>query len=160
MGFSEKMRDSLGAEGARLQLHVPEGSLPAGSIGTAKLTIVGGTRPALVNALTMRVIEADRHWVEDDGTRIEEQEAQALPDRRGLTAGWERRTIGQRRMELDREIGPGERVELDLEVTIPTECKGTTLSCSHMLNVQADIKGQIDPTGNARIVVGERAAVG
>lgn len=152
MGFSEKMRESLGAEGARLELSTPAEGMVVGNEGTVQLVIVGGTRAAHVDAVIVRVIEADRHWLRQDGTQLSEEEARDL-DRAGLTAGWERRTVGQERIKLDRDVEPGERVEVDLIVPIPGECKATSVACSHTLNVQADIKGQIDPTANARITV-------
>jgi sporulation-control protein spo0M len=153
MGFSEKMRESLGAEGARVQVKAPEGAVARGEIATAAITIVGGTRPATVDALIVRIIEADRHWVRDeDGQRVSEEEAQALGDRRGLTAAWDRRPVVVQHVELHQSIEPGGEHSLAVDVTVPP-CKATSPCCSHTLNVQADVKGQIDPTGNARITV-------
>jgi hypothetical protein len=151
MGFSEKMRESLGAEGARLELHAIADAMAIGSTNAVRLVIVGGTRPAHVHAVVMRVIEADRHWVTDDGARMAEEHVRALDDRRGLTAAWERRTASTRRVEVDRSVEPGEQLELTLEPEVPTDCSPSSVSCSHMLNVQADIRGQIDPTANMRL---------
>lgn len=152
MGFSEKMRESLGAEGARVRVQAPRGTIPRGKTTIASVTITGGTREATVDALIVRVVEADRHWIRDeDGLRISEQEAQALDDRKGLTAGWDRHPVVEERMELHRAIEPGSEHALDIEVPVPGHCKATSPCCSHTLNVQADIKGQIDPAGNARI---------
>jgi sporulation-control protein spo0M len=158
MGFSEKMRESLGAEGARLELHSMTGPLPVDGTGTVQLVIVGGTRPAHVHAVVMRVIEADRHWVTDDGARMAEEHVRSLADRRGLTAAWDRNTMSSRRIELDREVEPGQRIELELELTIPSECRASSVSCSHTLNVQADIRGQIDPTANMRLTIAATTA--
>lgn len=153
MGFSEKMRESLGAEGARVQVKAPEGAVARGEIATASITITGGTRPAVVDALIVRIVEADRHWVRtDDGARISEDEAQALVDRKGLAAGWERHPVVVQRVELGKDVEPGSEHAVTVELTVPW-CKATSPCCSHTLNVQADIKGQIDPAGNARIVV-------
>jgi sporulation-control protein spo0M len=153
MGFSEKMRESLGAEGARVQVRSPEGAIARGDIATASITITGGTRPATVDALIVRIVEADRHWVrDDDGARVSEEEAQALSDRRGLTAAWDRHPVVVQRVELGKEVEPGSEHALTVDVTVPW-CKATSPCCSHTLNVQADIKGQIDPAGNARITV-------
>lgn len=153
MGFSEKMRESLGAEGARVQVTAPEGDVERGNTATASITILGGTRPANVDALIVRIVEADRHWVRDeDGARMSEQEVQAMDGRMGLTAGWERRSVFEHRMELERAIEPGSEHALTVDVEIP-QCQSTSPCCSHTLNVRADIKGQIDPAGNARITI-------
>jgi sporulation-control protein spo0M len=153
MGFSEKMRESLGAEGARLELEGLTGALPVGSTSTVRLIVVGGTRTVHVHGVVTRVIEADRHWVTDDGARMAEEHVCSLPERRGLTAGWDRRTLGTRRIEVDRTVEPGERIELELELELPSDCRPSSVSCSHTLNVQADIRGQIDPTANKRLTL-------
>lgn len=153
MGFSEKMRESLGAEGARVHVKAPEGAVVRGEIATASITITGGTRPATVEALIVRIVEADRHWVRnEDGARLTEEEAHSLDDHKGLTAGWDRHPVVVQRVELGKDIEPGSEHALTVDVTVPW-CKATAPYCSHTLNVQADIKGQIDPTGNARVTV-------
>lgn len=153
MGFSEKMRESLGAEGARVQVKAPEGAVARGDIATAAITIIGGTRPATVDALIVRIIEADRHWVRnEDGARVSEEEAQSLGDRKSLTAGWDRHPVVVQRVELGKDVEPGSEHALTVDVTVPW-CKATSPCCSHTLNVQADIKGQIDPAGNARVTL-------
>ena len=153
MGFSEKMRESLGAEGARVQVKAPEGAVARGEVATAAITITGGTRPATVDALIVRIVEADRHWIRDeDGARVSEEDAQALGDRKGLTAGWDRHSVVVHRVALDTPIEPGSEHSLTVDVNVPW-CKATSPCCSHTLNVQADIKGQIDPAGNARITL-------
>ncbi|MCX4242856.1 sporulation protein [Paraliomyxa miuraensis] len=153
MGFSEKMRESLGAEGARVHVKAPEGAVERGQTATASITIVGGTRPATVDTLVVRIVEADRHWIRDeDGARVSEQDAQAMGDRKGLTAGWDRHPVVEQRVELARAIEPGAEHELTVDIEVP-QCQATSPYCSHTLNVRADIKGQIDPAGNARIAI-------
>ena len=153
MGFSEKMRESLGAEGARVQVKAPEGAVERGHTATASITIVGGTRPATIDALMVRIVEADRHWVRnEDGARLSEQEVRAMGHRNGLTAAWDRHPVVEQRVELARAIDPGSEHELTIDVEVP-KCQATSPCCSHTLNVQADIKGQIDPAGNARITL-------
>lgn len=159
MGFSEKMRESLGAEGARVQVKAPEGTVTRGETATAAITITGGTRPATVDALIVRIMEADRHWVRnEDGMRVTEEEAHAQADRKGLTAAWERRPVVEQRVELQQAIEPGSEHALTIDVTVPW-CKPTSPYCSHTLNVQADIKGQIDPTPETRSVSGSSSPV-
>ena len=158
MGFSEKMRESLGAEGTRLELRSTAEPLAAGGTGTIELVVLGGTKPAHVHGVILRVVEADRFWVTDDGARVAEEHVGSLDDRRGLTAAWDRRTMATRRIEVDRDVDPGERFEIALDVQIPGECRPTSVSCSHTLNVQADIKGQIDPTANIRVTIGATPA--
>ena len=154
MGFSEKMRESLGAEGARVQVKAPEESVARGESRSTTVTIVGGTRPATIDALIVRLVEADRHWVRnDDGARVSEEEAQAMGDRKGLTAGWDRHPVIERRLDVGHTVEPGAEHEIIIDVEVPAECKATAPYCSHTLNVQADIKGQIDPTGNVRVDV-------
>ena len=151
MGFSEKMRESLGAGGVRLHLAVPSDALPIGSTATATISIVGGNRPATIDAVVVRVVEADRFWNTPEGSRISEEEAQTMNDRGDLVAGWNRRTMSEQRIELDRKVDEGARFELEIEPHIPEQCSPSGPACSHTLNVQADIKGQIDPTTNARV---------
>jgi len=154
MGFSEKMRESLGAEGARVQVKAPEGAVARGEAATAAITITGGTKPATVEAIIVRIIEADRHWIRnDDGARISEDEAMALGDRKGLTAAWDRHPVVVQRLELGHALEPGSEHSLTVDVGVPWGCKATSPCCSHTLNVQADVKGQIDPAGNARITL-------
>lgn len=154
MGFSEKMRESLGAEGARVRVQAPEGAVSRGETTSVAVEIEGGTRAATIDALIVRIVEADRHWVRDeDGSRIAEEEAQALDDRKGLTAGWDRHPVLEQRVEVGHTVEPSGRHELTIDVPVPPDCKATAPFCSHTLNVQADIKGQIDPAGNVRITV-------
>lgn len=155
MSFSEKMRESLGAGGVGLKVAptAEEASVTAGTALRANVTLDGGNRSAHVDALVLRLIEADRHWTDADGNRIEEADAAALEDRRHLTAGWDRRTVAELRVGVDVEIDVSGSKDVDVSIDVPGECKPTSVSCAHTLNVQADIKGQIDPTANARVVV-------
>ncbi len=154
MGFSEKMRESLGAEGARVQVKVPEEAIGRGETTTAAITIVGGTRSATIDALFVRIVEADRHWIRDeDEARLTEEEARALDDRKGLEAGWDRRPVLEHRVAVEHTVEPGQEHTLTIDVQVPADCQATSPSCSHTLNVQADIKGQIDPAGNARVTL-------
>jgi sporulation-control protein spo0M len=154
MGFSDKMRESLGAEGARVEVSPSPGTVAPGGQGNAVITIVGGSKPAHVDAIVVRVVEADRHWTEADGTTVAETEAAALEDRRHLTAAWTRNTVSEARHEVGATVEPGARHEVEVAFEVPGACFPTSPARSHTLNVQADIKGQIDPTGNARFEVG------
>ena len=154
MGFSEKMRESLGAEGARVRVQAPEGAVSRGDTTSVAVEIEGGTRAATIDALIVRIVEADRHWIrDDDGVRIEEHEAQSLGERKGLTAGWDRHPVLEERVEVGHTVEPQGRHAVTIEIPVPADCKATAPFCSHTLNVQADIKGQIDPAGNVRITV-------
>lgn len=154
MGFSDKMRESLGAEGARIEVTPPADAVEPGTTATATIAIVGGSKPAQVDAIVVRVVEADRHWTDADGQRVEEAEAAQLEDRRHLTAGWTRNPVAERRHEIGTTVESGARHEIEVEFEVPGSCRATSPACSHTLNVQADIKGQIDPTGNARVKIG------
>lgn len=154
MGFSEKMRESLGSEGARVRVEAPSGPVGRGETTSVGVEITGGTRAATIDALIVRVVEAHRHWVRDeDGARVLEQDAQTRAERQGLTAGWDRHPVYEQRVEVGHAVEPSAQHSLTVDITMPTECNATAPSCSHTLNVQADIKGQIDPTGNVRITV-------
>lgn len=153
MSFTDKMRESLGAEGARIEVTPPSAATPAGADASIGVTIAGGTREATVDALIVRLVQADRHWVDADGNQIAEADAPPREDRKGLTAGWDRETIAEVRVDVGETVAAGASHAIDVALTIPASAKPTTAACSHTVNVQADIKGQIDPTGNARIDV-------
>jgi len=154
MGFSEKMRDSLGAEGAKLEVSPPSGKVAPGAGISASVTIVGGSKPAVVDALMIRVVEADRHWVDGDGNTVSEADAQARSDRTGLVAAWTRTTRTEQRIAVDVTVEPSARHEVTVDLTVPDSCSATSAACTHTLYVQADIKGQIDPTAQARFEIG------
>lgn len=120
---------------------------------TAQVELEGGTSAAHVEALVLRLIEADRHWTAEDGGRFEEAEAAALENRDQLTAGWDRRAVTETRMSVDTDVEASSATTVEIELPIPPECRPTSTSCAHTLNVQADIRGQIDPTANARVVL-------
>lgn len=147
------MRESLGATGVRLRVTPSADALTPGATLTARVELEGGTSAAHVEALVLRLIEADRHWTAEDGGRFEESEAATLENRDQLTAGWDRRPVAESRMSLDTDVEASSATSVDIEVSIPLECKPTSTSCAHTLNVQADIRGQIDPTANARVVL-------
>jgi sporulation-control protein spo0M len=154
MSFSEKMRESLGATGVTVRVRPSDQPLTPGATLTATVELTGGTSSAHVEALMLRLIEADRHWTGDDGTRVEESEAAALESRDQLTAGWDRSAVAEARVKVGADIEAADATTVDIELAIPMECKPSSTSCAHTLNVQADIKGQIDPTANARLVLG------
>lgn len=154
MSFSEKMRESLGATGVQLRITPGGDPLTPGATLSATVELQGGTAAAHVEALVLRFIEADRHWTSDDGQRVEEADAAAREDRSDLTAGWERRAMAETRVKVAADIDASGSDTVDIEFAIPMECKPSSVSCAHTLNVQADIKGQIDPTANSRIVLG------
>lgn len=153
MGFSEKMRDSLGAEGAKIEVVAPGDTVAPGATARFSVVIVGGSKSAAVDALTLRLVEAVRHWVEADGTIRSEQSVTDV-DRSTLTAAWTRTTGAERRIDLSVTVEPGARHAVDVEIEIPATTHASSAACTHSLSVQADIKGQIDPTGQARVAVG------
>lgn len=147
------MRESLGAEGVRLDVFVPRGPATPSKPLSATLKLRGGTRPARIDGLVLRIVEADRYWTDAHDQRIEERDARELSDRRHLTASWDRRTVGERRIELGLDMQPHDEQNVDVEILVPSDAQFTTECRSHTLNIQADIKGQIDPTTNARITI-------
>lgn len=149
------MRESLGATGVRLRVTPSADALTPGATLTARVELEGGTSAAHVESLVLRLIEADRHWTAEDGGRYEESEAATLENRDQLTAGWDRRPVAESRMSIDTDVEASSATSVDIEFAIPLECKPTSTSCAHTLNVQADIRGQIDPTANARVVLAD-----
>lgn len=154
MSFSEKMRESLGAEGVRLSVELERTSAAPGQRVRAKVTLRGGTRPARVEAVVARVVEADRYWHDQNGARVAEEDAQGRADRRSFAAAWIRNTVADYRTKLGLDLAPHELHETTLEIPVPPECLPTTVARSHSLAIQADVKGQIDPTAVVRIEVG------
>ncbi len=154
MGFSEKMRDSLGAEGAKIEVAAGDAAVAPGATTKVAIAIVGGSKPAVVDAVVIRLIEADRHWQDGSGARISEADAAAREHRDGLVAGWTRNTLLERRVDVGVTVQAGSRHELVVDVDVPAACKPSGPACNHTMHVQADIKGQIDPTGQGRITVG------
>jgi sporulation-control protein spo0M len=66
---------------------------------------------------------------------------------------WTRRAVAQTRVAVGRSVDPGGDHELAVEVAVPADCARSSESVAITVNVQADIKGQIDPTGNCRLTV-------
>lgn len=153
MGFSEQMRESLGVEGARVEVETATDPVQPGGRVAATVVIHGGTQPATVDALRVRVIEAQRHWTSQDGARVEETAAARLDDRSHLMPAWTQTTVVETRVDVNHEVPPGDRHEVPIEVDLPEGVTSTSQSCVVTLNAQADIKGQIDPTGNGRVTV-------
>lgn len=153
MSFSEKMRESLGATGVRVRVTPSEDALSPGGTLSARVELEGGNQAAHIEGLMLRLIEADRHWTDDEGGRVEEHEASGLENRDHLTAGWERRSVAELRVNVDQDLEASAQSALDVELAVPVDCKPSSVSCAHTLNVQADIKGQIDPTANARLLL-------
>lgn len=153
MGFSEQMRESLGAEGARVEVRTDANAVHPGGRVAAMVIIHGGTEAARVDALRVRVIEAQRHWTSQDGARVEENDAARLEDRGHLMPAWTQRTIRELRVDVASDVQPGSEHEVPLEIDLPEDASATSPWCVVTLNAQADIKGQIDPTGNGRVTV-------
>lgn len=153
MVFSEKMRDSLGAEGAKIEVVAQGAAVVPGDVAAVTVVIVGGSKPAAVDALVVRLVEAARHWVDADG-KTHAEESVAADDRSGLTAGWTRTTVAELRVDVGVTVDPGARHSVDVSLTVPEAARASTPACTHTISVQADIKGQIDPTGLARLSVG------
>lgn len=151
MDFTDKMRDGLGAGGAGVEVRVPESPVARGDRLCATVVIKGGAKAAQVDALMLRLIEARRHWVDADGGTVSEEDAQALEDRTRLNPAWTRTTTAEVRVKVGHTVESGDQHEVEVQIEVPSSCESTAADCSHVLNVQADIKGQIDPTGNATV---------
>ena len=152
MGFSEKMRDSLGAEGARLEVQPPTGAIEPGDTVAISVVIIGGSKPAAVDALVVRLLESHRHWI--DGTGATVSEAQSQTTDAELVPNWTKTALGEQRISVGTTVEPGQRHEIEVALAIPDGTQPSSPACTHTVLVQADIKGQIDPTGQARITIG------
>ncbi len=152
MGFSEKMRDSLGAEGARLDVRAPADAIASGASARVSVGIVGGSKPAAVDALVVRVFEACRHWIDGAGASLTEDEARSRADAE-LVPNWTKTMLSEQRIDVGTTVEPGQRHEIEIEVAVPESTRASSPACTHTVLVQADIKGQIDPTGQARLTV-------
>lgn len=157
MGFSDKMRETLGSEGARVKFVEDDDGWAAkvapGSTARAKLTIVGGTKTARVEGVVLRVIVRHRHWADQQGMTLTEEQARELESRSHLMPAWSRDLIGQVRVDVDAEIDPFAEREVEVEVPVPEHCDRTSNACTITLHVQADIRGQIDPTATGKLCV-------
>ncbi len=157
MGFSDKMRETLGTVGARVSVLADNDGWAArvapGEIAATKIKITGGTASAKVEGLVMRVIVRHRHWTDGRGMALTDAQANELDNRRYLTPSWSRETVQQTRVEIDREIEPGEELELEVAVQVPEHCDRTQPACTITLHTQIDIRGQIDPTATGKLLV-------
>lgn len=157
MGFSDKMRETLGSEGARLDFVQDDDGwvarvAPGGTVET-KLRIAGGTKTARVEGVVVRVFVRHRHWADGQGMELTEQQALELEERNHLMPAWSREQLGQIRVEVAQDIEPGAEQELSVQVLVPEHCDVTTQSCTITLHAQADIRGQIDPTVTGKLLV-------
>lgn len=157
MGFSDKMRETLGSEGARLQfLPDDEGwsaRVAPGETAEAKIRMLGGTRSARIEALVVRVIVRHRHWSDGQGMALTEDQAGELDNRNHLMPAWSHDLIGQIRVNLEEELDAGGEREFNVEIPVPEHCDRTTNACTITVHVQADIRGQIDPTATGKLLV-------
>ncbi|NJK31724.1 MAG: sporulation protein, partial [Deltaproteobacteria bacterium] len=117
------------------------------------IRFVGGTAPARIEGIVMRVIVRHRHWTDGRGMTLTDSQANELDDRRHLTPSWSRETIQQTRVDVERELDPGAELELDVHVLLPEHCDRTASACTITLHAQADIRGQIDPTATGKLLV-------
>ncbi|PRQ06573.1 sporulation protein [Enhygromyxa salina] len=157
MGFSDKMRETLGSEGARLEfVQDPDGwtaRVAPGGTAEATLRLAGGTKTARVEGVILRVFVRHRHWADAQGMELTEQQALELEDRNHLMPAWSREQLSQTRVEVEQDIEPGAQQELTVQVQVPEHCDATTRSCTITLHAQADIRGQIDPTVTGKLLV-------
>jgi hypothetical protein len=67
--------------------------------------------------------------------------------------GWTRRTLLESRVPVGTEIPADGHHSLNLDFQIPADCGPSSPWCAITLNALADIRGQIDPSGNANLQV-------
>lgn len=146
------MRDSLGGDGAKVTVQTNGVMVGRGADLEVNVVLEGGNKPATVDALIMRIVEARRHWIDASGTAIHETDA-ANMDRTTLQPAWTQQILSEQRVDVGQDVPPGETAYLPVMLSIPAECGPSGDACKVVINAQADIKQQIDPTGNGRIVV-------
>ncbi len=158
MGFSDKMRETLGSEGARVVfVNDDEGwsaRVAPGDTAEAKIRLTGGTKTAHVEGVVMHLIVRHRHWADGQGMALTESQAAELDDRGHLMPAWSRDLIGQARVDVGEDLEPGAERELSLQISVPAHCDRTTHACTVTVHAQVDIRGQIDPTATGQLLVG------
>ena len=157
MGFSDKMRETLGSEGARVQFLTDDEGWSArvapGDTAEAKIRLTGGTKTAHVEGVVLRVIIRHRHWSDGQGMALTEDQARELDSRNHLMPAWSRDLLGQTRVNVDEDIDPGSERELSVQISVPDHCDRTTNACTVTVHAQIDIRGQIDPTATGKLLV-------
>ena len=157
MGFSDKMRETLGSEGARVQFMADDEGWSArvapGDTAEAKIRLTGGTKTARVEGLVLRVIIRHRHWSDGQGMALTEEQARELDSRNHLMPAWSRELIGQTQLEVAEDLEPGSERELAVQIPVPHHCDRTTNACTITVHAQVDIRGQIDPTATGKLLV-------
>ena len=157
MGFSDKMRETLGSEGARVQFMADDEGWSArvapGETAEAKLRLTGGTKTARVEGVVLRVIIRHRHWSDGQGMSLTEDQARELDNRSHLMPAWSRDLIGETHVSVDEDLEPGSERELVVQIPVPGHCDRTTNACTVSVHAQVDIRGQIDPTATGKLLV-------
>lgn len=147
------MKDSLGGDGAKVLVQTNNAMVGRGSALEVNVVVEGGNKPATVDALIMRVLEARRHWVDTDGNIVQDSDASEASQRGPLVPEWTQQVLKEHIVEVGQEVSPGNSAYLPVMIEIPDQCGPTGDACKVTINAQADIKQQIDPSGNGRIVV-------
>jgi len=147
------MKDSLGGDGAKVLVQTNNAMVGRGTALEVNVVVEGGNKPANVDALIMRVLEARRHWLDGDGNIVQESDAREASERGPLLPEWSQNVLTEHTVEVGQEVSPGASAYLPVMVEIPAQCGPTSDACKVTINAQADIKQQIDPSGNGRIVV-------
>ncbi len=157
MGFSDKMRETLGSEGTKVNFQIDNEGWAArvspGGVAEATITIAGGTKTARVEALILRVIVRHRHWSDGQGMSYTDDQAREFEGQPQLMPAWSRELIGETRVEVEQDIDPSVERELTVQVQVPEHCDATSGACTITLHAQADIRGQIDPTATGKLLV-------
>ncbi len=147
------MSECLGAEGSRVKLDRIDGPVRPGSVAETDVHIHGGNRPATVRRLILRIVEARRHWTDSSGTTVNDTEAQERSDRRELTPVWTRQILAESQVDVAATVEAGTPHTVPVSLEIPLQCGQTSAACVITMHAQADIPGQIDPTGTTAIPV-------
>jgi sporulation-control protein spo0M len=157
MGFSDKMRETLGSEGARVQFVADDDGWSArvapGDTAEATIRLIGGTKTARVEGVVLHVIVRHRHWNDGQGMALTEDQARELDSRNHLMPAWSRDLINQTRVEIEQDIDPGNEREISVQIPVPGHCDRTTNACTITIHAQIDIRGQIDPTATGKLLV-------
>lgn len=157
MGFSDKMRETLGSEGARVQFLTDDEGWSAhvapGETAETRIRLTGGTKTARVEGVVLRVFIRHRHWSDRQGMGLTEEQARELDDRGHLMPAWSRELLGQTRVVVQEDIEPGNERELSVQIPVPEHCDRTTNACTITVHAQVDIRGQIDPTATGKLLV-------
>jgi hypothetical protein len=106
---------------------------------------------AQIEALRVRRVRTGRTRETIHGPRIVEADAAALEHRDRLAPAWTRTTVSELRVEAGRIVPSGDTERISIGFLVPPGSLSSGSSRIDSLQVWAEVKGQIDPSGSVRV---------